>query len=148
MCTFSVLSPYLFRLTFFCSRRWEFVTVSVLNLIAILCAYYYSPKLFISGGVLIILLVIFTLIAYVSFFVMGSYQQQFRKAINDVLQLNESLVANDRTLRESRQQLHALISSMNDTIFELDETSSASTYGLARKARLTLPRSSSSTSIC
>lgn len=108
-------------LTFFCSKRWEFVTISVLNLVVILCAYYTSPKLFISGTILIILLVIFTLIAYVSFFVMGSYQQQFRKAINDVLQLNESLVANDHKLRESRQQLHALISSMNDTIFELDE---------------------------
>ncbi|TFF36002.1 PAS domain-containing hybrid sensor histidine kinase/response regulator [Mucilaginibacter psychrotolerans] len=108
-------------LTFFCNKRWEFITISVLNLAVILSAYYTAPKLFISGTVLVVLMVIFTLIAYVSFFVMISYQQQFRKAINDVLLLNETLVANDITLRESRQQLHALISSMNDTIFELDE---------------------------
>ncbi|MEO7212719.1 PAS domain S-box protein [Mucilaginibacter sp.] len=108
-------------LTFFCNRRWEFVTVSVLNLIAILGAYYYSPKLFISGGVLVILLVVFTLIAYVSFFVMISYQAQFKKALGEVLQLNESLVENDHKLRASQAQLHALISSVNDTIFELDE---------------------------
>jgi two-component system sensor histidine kinase/response regulator len=108
-------------LTFFCNKRWEFVLVSVLNLIAILGAYYYSPKLLISGGVLVVLLVVFTLIAYVSFFVMVSYQAQFKKALGEVLQLNESLVENDHKLRASQAQLHALISSVNDTIFELDE---------------------------
>ncbi|RWY57019.1 PAS domain S-box protein [Mucilaginibacter gilvus] len=108
-------------LTFFCNERGEFVIVSVLNFLAILGAYYYSPKLFISGGVLAVLLVVFTIIAYISFFVMLNYQVQFKKALSEVMQLNESLVENDHKLRASREQLHALISSVNDTIFELDE---------------------------
>jgi two-component system sensor histidine kinase/response regulator len=108
-------------LTFFCNKGWEFVTISILNLIAILSAYYNSPGLTIPGSVLLVLLLVFTLIAYVSFFVITSYQQRFKKAIEDVMQLNDTLLANDLQLRKSRQQLHALISSVNDTIFELDE---------------------------
>ena len=108
-------------LTLFCKKRWEFITICILNLAVILVAYYTSPRLVISGAVLAIALVVFTLIAYVSFVVMKSYQLQFKNALNDVLALNESLVENDIVIRESREQLHALISSVNDTIFELDE---------------------------
>jgi len=108
-------------LTLFCKKRREFVAISALNLIAVLTAYYTSPKLTISSTILVILLLVFTIIAYVSFFVMMSYQAQFKKAVNEVMMLNESLLENDEKLRKSRQQLHALISSVNDTIFELDE---------------------------
>jgi two-component system sensor histidine kinase/response regulator len=82
-------------LTFFCNKGWEFVTISILNLIAILSAYYNSPGLTIPGSVLLVLLLVFTLIAYVSFFVITSYQQRFKKAIEDVMQLNDTLLAND-----------------------------------------------------
>ncbi|AMR32121.1 hypothetical protein A0256_12155 [Mucilaginibacter sp. PAMC 26640] len=107
--------------TLFCKRRWEFVAVCMINLAVVLTAYYASPHLAISGAVLIVMLFVFTLIAYVSFYVMLTYQAQFKKALNEVLALNESLTQNDEHLRNSRQQLHALISSVNDTIFELDE---------------------------
>lgn len=108
-------------LTLFCKQRWEFISICMLNIIVIVFAYYYSPKLYISGSVLAVLLIVFTAIAYVSFFVMRSYQAQFKKALNEVMLLNDSLIENDIKLRNSREQMHALISSVNDTIFELDE---------------------------
>ncbi|MBD1394960.1 PAS domain-containing hybrid sensor histidine kinase/response regulator [Mucilaginibacter glaciei] len=101
-------------LTLFCKKKWEFIAVTLLNLSVVLTAYFAAPVLFIAPKVLIVLLFVFVLIAYVSYLVMTSYQVQFKKAINRVLQLNESL-------RNSQDQLHALISSVNDTIFEFDE---------------------------
>ncbi|MBK0380911.1 PAS domain S-box protein [Mucilaginibacter segetis] len=108
-------------LTLFCKKRWEFVTLSVINLAVVISAYYTSTNLSISPGVLIILLIVFTLIAYVSFLVMMNYNLQFKKAVSNVMQLNKELLINAGKLRNSQQQLHALISSVNDTIFELDE---------------------------
>jgi two-component system sensor histidine kinase/response regulator len=107
--------------TLFCKQRREFVSVTALNLAAVLAAYYTAPKVNISVNVLIILLGIFTLIAYVSFLVMLAYKMQFKKAVNNIIQLNESLITNAEKLRNSQQQMHALISSINDTIFEFDE---------------------------
>ncbi|OOQ56847.1 PAS domain-containing hybrid sensor histidine kinase/response regulator [Mucilaginibacter pedocola] len=108
-------------LTLFCKRPWEFVLICGLNIIAIVCAYYTAPKLYISGYVLMALLVVFTAIAYVSLFVVMTYQQKFKRALDEVLLLNDTLMANDATLRRSREELHSLISSMNDTVFELNE---------------------------
>ena len=108
-------------LTLFCRKGWEFVTISLLNSITILIAYFTAPKLAISGNILVLLIFVFTLIAYISFLVMMSYQLQFKKAISDVMELNNSLLAKEEKLRKSREQLHALISSVNDTIFEWDE---------------------------
>ncbi|RFZ85506.1 PAS domain S-box protein [Mucilaginibacter terrenus] len=110
-------------LTIFCKKRWEFITLSTLNLGAVLTAYFTAPTLYISGSVLVVLLLVFTVIAYISFFVMINYQMQFKKAVNEVVELNKSLLQNDEKLRRSRTQLHAVISSVNDTIFELDEDS-------------------------
>ncbi|MBB5397695.1 PAS domain S-box protein [Mucilaginibacter sp. AK015] len=108
-------------LTLFCKKRLEFVGITILNIIAVVAAYYTAPKLDISPGVLFILLGVFTTIAYVWFLVMLAYKMQFKKAVNNVIQLNNSLITNAEKLRHSQQQLHALISSINDTIFEFDE---------------------------
>ncbi|MFA6085960.1 PAS domain S-box protein [Mucilaginibacter sp.] len=110
---FSTITIFI-ALTLFCKRQWEFVSITVINIAAVLTAYIIAPHLFISPFVLGVLLFIFILIAYISFLVLRSYQMQFKKAINKVLHLNESL-------RKSQEQLHALISSVNDTIFEFDE---------------------------
>ncbi|RYU86588.1 PAS domain S-box protein [Mucilaginibacter terrigena] len=108
-------------LTLFCKKRREFVSISILNIIAVVAAYYTAPTQGISPAVLIILLGVFTLIAYVWFLVMLAYKMQFKKAVNNIIQLNQSLITNAEKLRHSQQQLHALISSINDTIFEFDE---------------------------
>nr|WP_067058028.1 PAS domain S-box protein [Mucilaginibacter sp. L294] len=107
--------------TLFCKQRREFVGVTLLNIAAVVAAYYTAPKVNISVNVFIILLGVFTLIAYVSFLVMLAYKMQFKKAVNNIIQLNESLITNAEKLRNSQQQMHALISSINDTIFEFDE---------------------------
>ena len=117
---FSSLTIFI-AVTLFCKQRREFVGVTAINLTAVLAAYYTAPKVNISANVLIILLGVFTLIAYVSFLVMLAYKMQFKKAVNNIIQLNESLITNAEKLRNSQQQMHALISSINDSIFEFDE---------------------------
>lgn len=107
--------------TLFCKQRREFVGVTLLNIAAVVAAYYTAQKVNISVSVLIVLLGVFTLIAYVSFLVMLAYKLQFKKAVNNIIQLNESLTTNAEKLRTSQQQMHALISSINDTILEFDE---------------------------
>ncbi|MFD0764197.1 response regulator [Mucilaginibacter lutimaris] len=108
-------------LSLFCKQRREFVSISILNFIAVVAAYYTAPKVAISVNILIILLGVFTVIAYVSFLVMLAYKMQFKKAVANIVQLNESLLTNAEKLRNSQQQMHALISSINDTILEFDE---------------------------
>jgi len=110
---FSAITIFI-ALTLFCKKRWEFVCITAVNIAAVIAAYIIAPQALISPIVLGVLLFIFILIAYISFLVLRSYQVQFKKAINRVLHLNESL-------RKSQEQLHALISSVNDTIFEFDE---------------------------
>jgi two-component system sensor histidine kinase/response regulator len=108
-------------LTLFCKKRWEFVTICLLNIAAIVTAYFTAPKLFISPGVLIILLLTFTFIAYVSFLVVMAYHLRFQKAVTDIIELNHSLMVNDEKLRQKRKHLNALMNSLNDVIFEFDE---------------------------
>lgn len=105
----------------FCKQRREFVSISLINFTAVIAAYYTAPKVSISVPILIVLLGVFTLIAYVSFLVMLAYKLQFNKAVANIVQLNESLLFNTDKLRDSQQQMHALISSVNETIFEFDE---------------------------
>lgn len=108
-------------LTLFCKKRWEFVTICLLNLLATLVAYFTAPQLNISAVVLVVLLLTFTLIAYVSFLVMMAYNLKFNKAVNHVVELNKSLMVNDEMLRGKRNNLNSLINSLNEIIFEFDE---------------------------
>ncbi len=117
---FSAISIFI-ALTLFCKKRWEFVVICFLNLVATEVAYLAAPKLEISIGVLIALLLTFTLIAYVSFLVVTAYNLKFQKAVNHVVVLNQSLTRNDEKLRDNRRKLNALINSLNDIIFEFDE---------------------------
>ncbi|MDB5017274.1 MAG: luxQ 6, partial [Mucilaginibacter sp.] len=108
-------------LTLFCKKRWEFVVLCTLNIIATVIAYITAPKLYISIIVLVVLLLTFTLIAYVSFLVLMAYKIKFKKSVSKVIELNKSLMINDEKLRQSRTNLDALINSLNDIIFEFDE---------------------------
>jgi two-component system sensor histidine kinase/response regulator len=109
-------------LTLFCKRAREFGIICALNLVAVITAYITAPQLNISLAVLVVLVVIFTLIAFVSFLVVKAYQYQLKNAVDKVLNLNRDLVVNDGMLRESREHLYSLISSLNDIIFEFDES--------------------------
>ena|ERR1700749_1238346 len=66
---FSAIAVFI-ALTLFCKKPWEFVTISALNIIAIVIAYVAAPQLHISIGIMAMLLLTFTTIAYVSFLVM------------------------------------------------------------------------------
>jgi PAS domain S-box-containing protein len=118
---FSAITIFI-ALTLFCKKRWEFVIISEANLAAIVTAYFTAPKLAISPTILVVLILVFTLIAYVSFLVVMAYQYQLKNAVNNVMELNQSLLANDAELRESREHLNSLINSLNDIIFEFDES--------------------------
>jgi PAS domain S-box-containing protein len=108
-------------LTLFCKKRWEFVTICLLNLFAVLVAYFTAPHLEISVAALVVLIFTFTLIAYVSFLLMMAYSLKFNKAVNHVVELNKSLMTNDEMLRRKRKDLTSLINSLNEIIFEFDE---------------------------
>ncbi len=108
-------------LTLFCRKRREFVVLCGFNLLAIVIAYLTALKPYISVSVLVILLLTFTFIAYVSFLVMMAYKARFKKALSNVIDLNKSLIINDEELRQSGKKLDALINSLNDVIFEFDE---------------------------
>ncbi|TWR27636.1 PAS domain S-box protein [Mucilaginibacter achroorhodeus] len=116
---FSSLTIFV-ALTLFCKKAWEFVCLASLNTLAVVGAYLTSSsKIPLSG--LLILITVFTIVAYVSFLVVLAYKLQFRKAVKSIVELNKSLISKGIKLRESQHQLHALISSVNDTIFEFDE---------------------------
>lgn len=117
---FSSITVFI-ALTFFCNKAWEFITISVLNLFAIITAYILAPHLNISLAILVGISIIFTLIACVSFLVVKSYHYQLKNAVKKVMDLNASLVTNDGMLRESREHLTSLINSINDIIFEFNE---------------------------
>jgi len=117
---FSAITIFI-ALTLFCKKRWEFVAICLFNLTATVIAYFMAPELYISMAVLVVLLLTFTFIAYVSFLVMMAYQLRFTKAVNHVVELNQTLIINDEKLREKRRKLNALINSLNDVIFEFDE---------------------------
>jgi PAS domain S-box-containing protein len=117
---FSAITIFI-ALTLFCKKRWEFVAICLLNLMATVIAYATSPKLYISITVLVVLLLTFTFIAYVSFLVVMAYNLRFKKALSRVVDLNKSLTVNDEQLRQSGKKLDALINSLNDIIFEFDE---------------------------
>jgi len=108
-------------LTLFCKKRWEFVTIYLLNVLAALVAYFTAPKLNIPVMLLIVLLLTITVIAYVSFLVTMAYTLKFNKAVNHVFELNKSLLLNDEMLRRRRKDLTSLINSLNEIIFEFDE---------------------------
>jgi len=95
-------------LTLFCKQGWEFVTICCLNLLAIITAYINAPQLNISMPVLVVLIVIFTITAYVSFLVVKAYQYRLKNAVDKMVNLNDNL--------------HSLIGSFNDMVFEFDET--------------------------
>jgi PAS domain S-box-containing protein len=103
---FSSITVFI-ALTLFCKQAWEFVTICALNLCAIIAAYINAPQLNISLPVLVVLSVIFTIIAYVSFLVVKAYQYQLKNAVDKVMVLNNNL--------------HSLISSFTDMVFEFDE---------------------------
>ncbi|QEC74946.1 PAS domain-containing hybrid sensor histidine kinase/response regulator [Mucilaginibacter ginsenosidivorax] len=95
-------------LTLFCKKGWEFVVICGLNLLAIIAAYINAPQLNISLPVLVVLIIIFTIIAYVSFLVVKAYQYRLKNAVDKMVNLNNNL--------------HSLIGSFNDMVFEFDET--------------------------
>ena len=117
---FSAVTIFI-ALTLFCKKRWEFVFICLLNLIGTVVAYITAPHLYISVIVLVILLMTFTFIAYVSFLVVVTYNLKFKNAIAEVTELNRILTKNEEKLRESGKKLNALINSLNDIIFEFDE---------------------------
>lgn len=117
---FSAVTIFI-AMTLFCKKRWEFITICFLNLVAIELAYAVSTDPAISIGVLIVLMLTFTFIAWVSFLVVMAYNIKFEKAVNSVMVLNHSLRLNDEKLRDKRKKLNALINSLNDVIFEFDE---------------------------
>ncbi|WP_428330725.1 PAS domain S-box protein [Mucilaginibacter sp.] len=117
---FSSITVFI-ALTLFCTRRWEFIAICALNLLATVIAYITAPKLDISIVVLVVLLLTFTFIAYVSFLVMVTYNLKFKKAVSSIVDLNKTLIANEEKMRASSNSLTALINSLNDIIFEFDE---------------------------
>jgi two-component system sensor histidine kinase/response regulator len=118
--TFSSVIVFM-GMVFLCKQRREFAGITILNTGAVLAAYFTAKHAAISITSLIILLATFTTIAYITFTVRKVYRQKFKKAVDNLTRLNHTLMLNEQKLRESRNQLHAIINSINDIVFEMDE---------------------------
>ncbi|RYZ93922.1 MAG: bifunctional diguanylate cyclase/phosphodiesterase, partial [Sphingobacteriaceae bacterium] len=70
---------------------------------------------------LVVLLLMFTGIDCIGFIVRKVYYIKFKKAVDKLTNLNDTLILNQKKLNESRNQLHALINSINDIVFEVNE---------------------------
>ena len=96
-------------LTLFCKRGREFIILCALNVLAVVAAYFNASQLNISLPVLAVLIVVFSVIAYVSLLVVKSYQYKLKNAVDNVMKLNSNLLANDGMLRQSQEDLTSLI---------------------------------------
>ncbi|RVT98030.1 PAS domain-containing sensor histidine kinase [Mucilaginibacter limnophilus] len=108
-------------LALLCKRRREFAGLIILNTAAVFIAYFYSPDPQIGIVTFTLLQLAFATICCVAYVIRRNLHYKFKKAVNRLTQLNQSLVQNQQKLRESRNQLHALINSINDIVFEVDE---------------------------
>ncbi len=117
---FSAITIFI-ALTLFCKKKWEFIALCVINILASVIAYSLSSAPYISTTILIVLILTITLIAYVSFSVIITYRVNFDKAVADVIELNKTLLENSDELSQSRKNLESLINSMNDIVFEFNE---------------------------
>lgn len=106
-------------LTLLCKKRNKFFLLAITNTIILLCAYLFCARTTLNN--LLFATGIFIAINYVAYRVMLAYQTRLKQAVNNVIDLNKSLRNSAQQLYESQQQLHSLISSINDTIFEFDE---------------------------
>ncbi|PAW93749.1 hypothetical protein CKK33_09685 [Mucilaginibacter sp. MD40] len=106
-------------LTLFCKKRVEFLWLAVVNTIALFCAYFFNHL--VQLNTLLFTTSTFIAITYVAYLVTRAYQARFNNAVNSTVVLNQSLQNSAQQLEETQQQLHSLISSINDTIFEFDE---------------------------
>ncbi|MBE9583410.1 response regulator [Mucilaginibacter sp. JRF] len=108
-------------LAFLCIKQYEFVAITAINLALVLTAYINTPNhnittLWLSG-----LLAIFTASGYIIFIVRMVYRLRFKKAVDNLTKTNNSLKLSEQKLRDSRNQLHSLINSINDIVFEIHE---------------------------
>ncbi|MCC8407310.1 response regulator [Mucilaginibacter sp. UR6-1] len=108
-------------LAFLCTKQYEFVSITALNFIFIVAAYLNTAQPAISAASLGGLLVAFTITGYIIFIVRMVYRLKFKKAVDNLTKTNHSLVHSEQKLRDSRNQLHSLINSINDIVFEIDE---------------------------
>ncbi|MCD8739392.1 PAS domain S-box protein [Mucilaginibacter roseus] len=112
-------------LAIFCIKQYEFIAVTALNLALVLSAYIMSVTPEISIPSLIGLLATFTITGYIVFIVRMVYRLKLKKAVDSLTKTNVSLKLSEQKLRDSRNQLHSLINSINDIVFEIDENRQA-----------------------
>lgn len=112
-------------LAIFCIRQYEFVAVTAVNLALVLSAYLASETPAISIISLVGLLITFTITGYIIFIIRMVYRLKLKKAVDSLTKTNSSLRLSEQKLRDSRNQLHSLINSINDIVFEIDENRQA-----------------------
>ena len=117
---FSAIRIYI-ALTIFCKKPWQFITLLILNLCAFSAAYLITQPTRITVISMVVLLVSYTFITYVSYLISVSYKLKLSGAVGDIIDLNQSLIINDTKLNENRKGLNSLLNSLNDIIFEYDE---------------------------
>lgn len=108
-------------LAFLCKKQREFTGLVIASTLAVIAAYFTAGQPQIGLVTLALLPITFVTIAYVTFLIRKSHHLKFKKAVDSLTQLNHSLINNEQKLRDSRSQLHALINSINDIVFEVDE---------------------------
>jgi PAS domain S-box-containing protein len=108
-------------LTLFCRTARGFIRLSILNLLVITAAYLSDRDREIPLFALILLLLTFTLIAYVSFIVRVIFKYKLSRAVKNLTELNDTLLQNEEELKQNRNQLHWLINSINEILLEFNE---------------------------
>ncbi len=103
-----------------CKKKWGFVALTLLNTLLIAVAYKLAPSPIITPGSAVAIVLACVIIAYGTFLARLVYGLKVKKALDNLSNLNKSLLLNEHKLRDSRNQLHALINSANDIVFEVD----------------------------
>jgi two-component system sensor histidine kinase/response regulator len=105
----------------FYQKKWEFAAYILLNAAIISYSYYSTPHPYLSPLQIAIVLLGFAGGSLFVYVIKEAYRYYFKKAVDNVMQLNRTLIKNEELLLENRKELYALISSINDIIFEFDE---------------------------
>ncbi len=107
-------------LTFFCRKYKQLNSLLVFNMIAVIVSVLTAKSIQPPLHIILSIIILMVGIGYLFFSIRLKFIHKFRKAIEDTISLNETLKINQKELNEKREDLKALIYSVNDLIYEID----------------------------
>ncbi|MEO8794847.1 MAG: PAS domain S-box protein [Daejeonella sp.] len=107
-------------LTFFCRKYKQLNSLLVFNMIAIIVSVLTAKSIVPPIQIVLSIIILMVGLGYLFFSIRLKFIHKFRKAVEDTISLNETLKISQKELNEKREDLKALIYSVNDLIYEID----------------------------